>query len=231
MTAIEAAIPELKALPLFKDYSSEQMLRITQGGSIQFSNHRDLLFSQGNPADYFGIVISGAYKLSKISPIGEDVIVHFSTPGDVLAAFIMAMPNPRFPISAKAMGPSRFLKIPKTTYIEAWLKHPELIFKIQNLLSTRMNLLQDQKALTKAPLSAKVALLLVKLIEKQPEDSANIVPIPLTRKEIAESLGASVESVIRIMSEWSKSGLVSTNDQQIQVLRADKLVELFCPIE
>jgi CRP-like cAMP-binding protein len=47
----------------------------------------------------------------------------------------------------------------------------------------------------------------------------------MTRKEIANSLGASAESVIRIMSEWSKRGLIETHDQHIKLLQVNKIIE------
>ena len=66
-----------------------------------------------------------------------------------------------------------------------------------------MTSMQNQRALSKSPLQAKIASLLIDLIDKQPTTVDKItIPIPLTRKEIADSVGASVESIIRIMSEW-----------------------------
>lgn len=222
---LEALVPELNEFSVFSNLAKNQILDLCEGGEIIFSNHRDVIFKFGFAADYFGIVLSGAYKLSKPSPLGDDVIVHFSTPGDVIAAFIMAQAKPMYPVSATAMGPSRFLKLPRSIYIEKWKNQPELIFKIQNLLSTRMSLLQDQMVMLKAPLNQKVASLLLILLEKSPVEKGLELPLPLTRKEIADTLGASVESVIRIMSEWSKLGIIQTNDQYIRVVKPEKVIE------
>lgn len=224
MTALEGAIAELMAFPLFHDLSRGSILELCRGGEIHTSRHREVLFRFSQEAGWFGIVLSGAYKLSRPSPGGEDTIVHFSTPGDVIAAFIMAQPRPLFPVSAIAMGPSRLLKIPRQAYITSWKQNPDLIFRIQNLLSSRMSLMQDQRVLVRAPLSLKVANLLINLLDKNPRDEGLELPLPLTRKEIADNLGASVEAVIRVMSEWSKQGWIETNDQHIRVLRPDVLL-------
>lgn len=225
MKALEAAVNELVGFPLFAGCQKNQILELCQGGLIVTSNHREILFHCGKEAHSFGVVLSGAYKLTKPSPLGEDVIVHFSTPGEALAAFIMAQPRPVYPVSAIAMGPSRFLKIPKENYVTHWKNHPELIFRVQNMLSSRMNMLQDQKVMSKSPLSQKVAMLLINLLDKQSEDGNASVKLPMTRKEIADNLGASVESVIRIMSDWSKQGIIQTADQQIHVLKVEKIIE------
>ncbi len=185
MTSIEAALNELRALPLLQNVPRAEALELCERGEIVTSNHRELLFRCGDTATSFGIVLSGAYKLSRPSPGGEDVIVHFSTPGDVIAAFIMAQPNPIYPVSSIAMGPSRFLKIPRDIYLSRWKKNTDLIFRIQSLLSTRMNLLQDQKAMSRTPLPQRVARMLLSLIDKNSDANDLSLPLPLTRREIA----------------------------------------------
>lgn len=226
MTQIEAALNELMTFSIFSNLSRSEVIDFCRDGKIVTSSHKEKLFQFGEKAQYFGIVLSGAYKLSKPSMQGMDVIVHFSTPGDVIAAFIMAQTNPIYPVTTTSMGPSRFLKLPQSSYLNQWKKNSELIFKIQNLLSTRMNILQQDKVLLKAPLPQKVATLLMNLVEKHPSSDGLILPLPLTRKEIADAVGATPESVIRIMSEWSKQGYLQTNDQNIEILRPDKIIEL-----
>ncbi len=222
--ALQAAMSELLNFKVFEGYSADQLLDLCTSGEIIVSKHKQLLYQMGQKADSFGIVLSGAYKLSRPNPNGEDTIVHFSTPGDIIAAFIMAQPSPIYPVSSYAMGPSRFLKIPREVFLQKWKSQTDLIFKIQGLLSTRIGSLQTQKTLLKAPLSAKIAFLLIDILNKYEGDESTL-PLPLTRKEIADSLGASVESVIRIMSDWSKKGIIETQDQQIKVLKLDKIIE------
>ena len=90
-----------------------------------------------------------------------------------------------------------------------------------------MAALQQQKVMGKAPLQSKVATLLLHLLDQQQAGENNqMIAIPLTRKEIADSVGASVESVIRVMSEWSKKGFILTNNQKITLVKPEKLIEL-----
>jgi len=220
-------MPELKSFRLFGGFSTEQIESFCKDANVKVTHHKEPLFHFKDKAEYIYIVLSGAYKLTKPTPNGEDSILHFAHSGDVIAAFIMAQANPVYPLSAISMGPSRALKINRVNYLESWKNNAELIFRIQNLLSTRMTSMQSQRALAKSPLQAKVASLLIDLIDKQPENTDIVkIPIPLTRKEIAESVGASVESIIRIMSDWSKKGLINTEDQNITIIQTDKIIEL-----
>ncbi|MCB0349979.1 MAG: Crp/Fnr family transcriptional regulator [Bdellovibrionales bacterium] len=222
---LRAALVELSNFQIFSDLDSSTIASLCEGGSVVLSSHREALFEAGAQAKYFGVVLSGAYKLSRPSPNGDDTIIHFSTPGDVVGAFIMAQDNPKFPVTARAMGPSRFLKIPRENYCSRWKERPELIIKIQNLLSNRMTQMHIAKTMQRSTLSAKVAALLIDLVNRETESKDEaILPLPLTRKEIADNLGSSVESVIRVMSEWSKQGLIETNDQHIKILKVDKII-------
>ena len=43
-------------------------------------------------------------------------------------------------------------------------------------------------------------------------DGPLYIPVPLTRQDFADMVGARVETVIRIMSRWQKEGLIGTDD-------------------
>ena len=83
----------------------------------------------------------------------------------------------------------------------------------------------------KSPLPQKIASQLISIIERYSGENETILPIPLTRQEIADAVGASVESVIRIMSDWSRKGYISTSDQLIRIERMDKILEVIKGIE
>lgn len=227
MTAIEGIVTELQGFSFFSDFSREAIRLLCESGHIVINKHHEHVFRFGEEASAFGIVLSGAYKLSRPTSGGEDVIVYFSTPGDVVAAFIMARPNPIYPVSVVAMGPSRMIKIPRSVYINHWVKNHELVTRMQLSLSGRMGLFQDQKALMRAPLSCKIAALLIGLLDKQSDQTNGVLPLPLTRKEIADSLGSSVEAVIRVMSDWSKKGVLETTERHIQILKPEILIQEF----
>lgn len=223
---INSAINELLGLSIFEGFERDFVEQACAGGTVVFTEHKETLFKFGESAQCFGIVLNGAYKLTRPSKSGEDAIMHFSTVGDVIGAFIMSHKAPCYPVNVIAMGPSRFLKIPREVYIEVWSRQPSIILKIQNILSLRMSQMQHQKSMLKAPLTCKIALLIIDLLHRHEEAEILTLPLPLTRREIADNVGSSVESVIRIMSKWSKEGVLETNDQQIKILNMQKLIEL-----
>jgi CRP/FNR family transcriptional regulator len=225
VTPIETYMAELEQFPIFKDLKRSEIQDLLRGGKIRGTRHRELLYTLGAEAHFFALVLRGAYKLARVSPRGDDVIMYFSSPGDVIAALIMPQPHAVYPVNVISMGPSLVIELPRSRYIESWAVHSQMTVRIQNLLFNRMSRLQDEKLINKNPLQQKVAYLLLQLMEKYSEESDGVLPIPLTRQEIADSLGASVESVIRIMSDWSQKRLIKTSDQHIELLDPGKIVQ------
>ncbi len=223
--SLTGAIQEISRFALFHELSFEQLQELCEGGIVKVHQHREVVFHAGEKATHFGVVLSGAYKLSRVSHEGEDAVIHFCSPGDVLAALIMPQPNPSYPLTAKAMGPSRVLMIPREVYLKKWVIRSDLVMRIQNLFSSRMSRFQNHRVMERAPLASKIAALLLQLSSKEAAGHELEIPLPLTRKEIADSLGVTVESVIRVMSKWSKGGLILTTDQQIKIIKPDLLVQ------
>jgi CRP/FNR family transcriptional regulator len=223
---IETFLPEIKQFSLFRACDKPTLLNLFSGARMQASKHREVLYKTGEPATKFSLVLRGAYKLIRTTPRGDDVIVYFAAPGDAIAALVMAQENALYPVSAIAMGPSLVLEIPRATYVAKWMRHHDIVLQLQGLLYNRMVLLQDEKLLNKSPLDLKIAHLLLQLTEKYSAESDGILPIPLTRREIADSLGASVESVIRIMSDWTQKKIIATSEQHIEVLEAGRIAEM-----
>ncbi len=63
--------------------------------------------------------------------------------------------------------------------------------------------------------------------ELESKNEISVLPIPLTRQEIADSLGATVESVIRIMSSWSQQGIIRTMDRKIEILKMSSIIDIY----
>lgn len=219
-------LPELLKLDLFSGMSKLQIQELCIDGKVIATTHRECLFSEGTVGDFFGVVLSGAYKITKASSRGEDVIINFVTPGDIVAALIMAQANPIYPVSVISMGPSRFLRLSRSNYVNTWKSFPGLLFKIQNLLLKKITHLHDQKTLYNAPLNQKIAAVLIALLEKNASNNPLELPFPLTRKEIANAIGSTEESVIRIMSDWTKVGFIQTTEQFIRIIQVEKILEI-----
>lgn len=106
------------------------------------------------------------------------------------------------------MGPSEVISIPKSTFSFFWKNNLDLMNRMNSILYQRMSTIQDDKMLFSSPLRNRIALLLLRHLEQVNGTSMQSLSLPLTRQEIADSLNVTVESVIRIMSEWTEEGIL-----------------------
>jgi len=223
----EYDLNKLAQFSLFSGIPQSELRSLLSEGRIISHKHRATLYEMGDVATSFAIVLEGAYKLVKPTIKGDDFIMYFATQGDAIAALLMGQErNTTFPITVKSIGASRVYVIPKTTFQNFWKSNAAILLRLNSLLYSRMGFMQDEKALTRAPLAQRVAWFLLKLLEKNDGDSDQIIPLPLTRQEIADHLGVTVESVIRIMSQWSQEEIIHSADRYIEIARIDQLIEL-----
>lgn len=218
---------KMAQFPLFAGIKPDELLTLLKGSRVRSHSHRGTFVEAGDEASTFGVVLDGAYKLVKPTPKGDDFIMYFATPGDAVGALLMSQEQSvRYPITVKAIGFSRMCVIPKATFNNTWRSHAQILLRINSILYSRMGILQDEKTLARAPLVERIAWFLLKMLERSNSSEEQIIPLPLTRQEIADHLGVTVESVIRIMSQWTQAGIVRSTDGQLEIVRMDQLVQI-----
>lgn len=188
--------------------------------------HRELIYRAGDLAQSFCIVVEGAIKLIRHSPKGEDRIMHFAVQGDIVGGLLMNQPDSTvFPISAKSMGPTQVVSVPKSTFKEFWQSDVYLQSKLNSLLYKRMSNIQDEKTMSSSPLKVRLASLLLKHLDHD-SSASQPLSLSLTRQEIADTLGVAVESVIRVMSEWHEDGTIRRSvEKGPECLDVKKLIQ------
>ncbi len=211
--------------PIFQDIRREELEKALTHARVKTLRHREYIFRAGDSAQGFCLVLDGALKLIRHSPRGEEVIMHFALQGDLVGALLMNQPDQSsYPISAKSMGPTRVLSIPRETYRQFWQTHVEIQKRLNASLYQRMSNIQDEKTMARSPLRMRIANLLLKHIDTDSQSNNKSLSLALTRQEIADSLGVAVESVIRVMSDWQKDGSIQKSEEGPEVLDIKKLL-------
>ncbi|MFP3254380.1 MAG: helix-turn-helix domain-containing protein, partial [Hydrogenobaculum sp.] len=72
----------------------------------------------------------------------------------------------------------------------------------------------------------RVLLELAKSVGEEKEGGKISIEIPITRQDIAEMTGTTVETAIRIMSKWKKEGIIHTERGYIEILKKRELERL-----
>ena len=170
------------------------------------------LFTEGQPPGGVFVLCAGTVKLWTCSSSGRTVITRIAHAGDVLGLNAVVDGRP-YGVSAEMMEPAQASFIPGEFLLQQMKEHGEVALAVAEELSKVYYTAHEQLCtLGRSHLSVKLAKLLLCWTEDAPETARDDDPmgvrLTLTHEEIGETIGATRESVSRVLSEFSKSGLL-----------------------
>lgn len=203
----------------------EDRARIAAVAHLREYARGDVIFTEGDDADVFIVVIEGRVKVSKATPAGKEIILEIFGAGDALGAMAV-YESLRFPASATTLEPTTCLRVARKDFFQLLEQHPALVRALLSGLSLRLAELTRRLAeMTGGTVEARFARLFLKLADQigRHERGGVFLPMALSRQELADLTGTTIETCIRIMSRWQKEEVVRTEKDGFIVLSRDKL--------
>ena len=200
--------------------AADPMLAAAQGAK-RYAPH-DLVFQQGEPADSLFQVSAGALKLYKLTPDGRRQIVGFAVEGDILGL----VGGEEYPSSAEALTDCRIVRLSAAKLYRLAAEQPLLGRRLLNQARTELAAAQEQMLLLGRlnPLE-RVASFLLRL--SQQRDDSERLELPMSRQDIADYLGLTIETVSRCFTKLRKAGIIELPRASEVVLRdGDRLEDL-----
>ena len=215
---------------LFRDLSIPERREI-QGLFVEHRLDRDqLIFLEGDAAEFVYVVVEGRVKIVKQAPSGKEVILEIFSPAEVFGGATLLLD--RHPATAVAMEAGVVLCLPRAHYQALLKRFPPLAFQIIERLAERLrDAHQVIRGLAADRVEARTARLLFKLADKigVPAGGGTRLPLHLTRQDVADMVGCTLETAIRILSRWQKEGLIKTEEGVITILNRQELDRLLTP--
>lgn len=215
----------LRATPVFRRLSPEDRATVAQAAVARRYEKGETIFEQGMPSDSFFTIASGRVKISKMLPTGKDLIIEVFGTGDPLGA-VAAYDGRPFPASAIALEDTTCVVIPRAVFFRLLEEHPSLVRGLMLGLTARLVELTNRLAeFSSGRIEPRFARLFLKLArEMGREDRGGVfIPLPLSRQELADMTGTTIETCIRIMSRWGKQEIVRTEKDGFVVVGLKEL--------
>lgn len=203
---------ELDRIPLLKILARSDRQRMLRELTESHYGKNDVIFREGDPTEYFHIVKEGAVKCVKSSPGGKECTIKMLMPGDLFCCDAAAFEGACHPGTAQPMGDVSILRLSKKSYFEMLRRNPDAAIEVIKYLGTRLHEAQEKtKVLALDRADQRLASLLVDLATRNGiEDPQGIrLTVRLTRQEMANMVGITTETAIRIMSRFKRDRLVS----------------------
>jgi CRP/FNR family transcriptional regulator len=165
-------------------------------------------------------------KITKLSHEGKEIILEIVSPTDIFGGVAVIRGFP-YPANAVAMEDSEVLKISRKNLMRLVDRFPNLMYCIALQLGDRMKSSYDSlKNIALERVEARIAALLLKLSNKigVETDEGTMIDMRLTKQDVADMVGTTVETSIRTFSKFKKQGLVSDSDGKIIIKDMDGLM-------
>ena len=216
---------EIRRVPRFAEISGPALERLCRNATKRKLRRGESVFWEGDPGNHFHMVLDGEVRIFKVLESGREIILGFFYPGDAVGEVAILDGEP-YPASAQAHVPTTILTLPAGEYLELLEQHPEIARSIIRDLTLRLRAMRVRvETLSESGMQSRIALLLQSFAREKgsKQEGGVLVPVKLSRAEIAGMVGARIETVIRIMSRWQKEGIVSTHKQGFLIKDASML--------
>jgi len=218
----------LRRCPLFAGLKEEDLKKIRTIASPKQVGKKEVLFSDGEEAKGFYVILSGKIKLYKISPEGKEQILHVVSAPDAFAEAALFLEG-SYPAFAEALIDSQLLFFPKRDFIQLIEKNPQLsiniIVSLSHFLRRFASLIEE---LSLKEVSSRIAKYLIDLSLKSAKEgkSPKEVELDLSKTQLASKLGTISETFSRTLAKMKTKGIIDVKKNRILILNREALEEL-----
>ncbi|WP_066758204.1 response regulator [Crocinitomix algicola] len=181
---------------------------------------KEPIFREGDYANYLYFLKSGCIKCVKTDNYGKEFVTELIYPSSYFG-YIALLEDGEQSESAIAMESSEVTIIPKDDFKKLVQTNRDVAVQFIKKLAGNVRKKEEQLLqLAYTPVRERVAAILVKLGKNE---DGSLKTISVMREDLANMAGTAKESLIRILSEMKKDGLISISGRTIEI---ENLVEL-----
>lgn len=181
-----------------------------------------LLFEEGDLAEEVFTVTFGMLKVFKMLRDGRRRVIGFLVPGDFLGLAF----GRTYVYSAEAVSPVTVCRFRREQFMSLLEVRPELELEILGRISTELAAAQDQMLLLgRKTARERLATFLLHLARRRGLHDGDILELPMSRADIADNLGLTIETVSRTFSSLRKDKVIELKPHH------DVLIPRFADLE
>jgi CRP/FNR family transcriptional regulator len=214
----------IAGIPLFHGLHKKQLEEVVNITTDQTFQKGQTVFSEGEEASGFYVVVAGQVKIFKLSSEGKEQILHFVTRGECFGEAPM-FTGGRFPAHAETVERSRLFFFPRVFFLELIGKDPSLAMNMLADLSKRLRrftLLVEELSLKEVP--SRLAAHILYLSGR--ENDAGVFELSITKGQLASLIGTIPETISRILGKMSSQDLIKVRGRKISIINRKKLEDL-----
>jgi CRP/FNR family nitrogen fixation transcriptional regulator len=188
------------------------------GAPMSFPRNAEI-YGENEPADYLYKVISGTVRTYKILSDGRRQIGAFYLPGDV---FGLEMDDEHH-FSAEAISDAKVLVIKRSALVALANRDGDVARQLWSFTARELKRVQDHVLLLIKSAQQRVACFLLEMAERLA--GAEAVELPMSRQDIADYLGLTIETISRTLTQLEAEAAIALPTSRRIVLRNRKALD------
>jgi len=221
-----AAVDALRRVPLFAEVSEDDLETLADGVRSRGFRRGEVIFHQGDPGDALFVLVSGRVKIPLPSATGDEAILATLRPGDFFGELSLIDGAPRS-ATAVALDSAQTLVLGRDRVRELVDRVPSFRDALLTALTHEVRRITDHvEELHFLDITGRLAARLARLArdggERQPDGTVRLDG-PLTQGDLAAMIGATRQSVNKLLGLFVGDGLVRVERDAIVVLDLDSL--------
>lgn len=213
--------------PYFQSLSPVQIEAVQKQFSQKHYAAGSPIYTVGEPAKRLAIVAAGSVKVQRPTPDGKDVLLDLLVPGDHFGSLV-ELGDAVYPDTAIAHTECCILSTTSSEFSQMLSQYPTVAIDSLSIVASRLRQAQSTiEQLSAYPVEQRIARTLTHLAEKVgvERDNATLVDIPLSRQDLADMAGTTVETASRVMSEFKRDGIINSGRMWISVIDTEALLD------
>lgn len=216
----------VESLPLFGRMSAEELEHVLSLAASRRFEAGTSVFEQGQPAEYFFVLLHGRLRVTQVTPQGQQVVVRMVNPGD-LFGIAKALRRSDYPGTATAVAESVALAWPMPAWEAILDRHPAFAVNAMQTMGGRLQEAQARiREISTEAVERRVAHAVLRLANQSGRREADGIRIdfPISKQDIAELTGTTLYTVSRILSAWEDAGLVDGGRRRLLIRDPHRLL-------
>lgn len=212
----------LKKVEFFSSLDSIQLGAILKVAETRLFPKNTTLFHRGEPGDSLYVILSGRVKAILIGEDGREVTLAFLSAGEIVGEMALFDSGERRSATVLTVEPSELMMLTREQFMRAIAANPTIALSVMKTLARRLRETSKRVGdLIFLDTFSRLARYLVELAEKEGHplaDGSTLITRP-TQEEIAHFIGASRETVNRVLKELENQGFIRLVRRKIIIYR------------
>jgi CRP-like cAMP-binding protein len=200
---------------VFCRLSSEALSALEREKNVRVYDRGRAVYREGDPPFAVYCIRSGQVKLSRIGGRAEQQVIRLAGPGETIG-YGAVLENRPYAETAEVVSPTVACAVSRQTLVRLLRESPDLAFALMAKLARELRF-AEQQILSMSQESVRQRTANVLLMLSEGSGGAPRIQTPIRRKEMAQMIGTTPETLSRVLKSFSERGVVSRTRIEIRI--------------